>query len=229
MLQHRWLLNTCIILALSLSLVACSSGAAPVQNHLQSRPTATPIPANTVLYQANWSHDFARWHASSGWKLVNGQPQTDLSETTTMTAPYIPAVDNYAVEFRLQVISVPHDGGYYMLWVDKTATRDGYHADILNLLTPGSHVFAIHPLSEVLLDPEDSMGPLYPQVFDYEPGTQWHTYRVEVRGARVDFFINQVRVSRAISQKTKTLSTGPIRLETGKAVLRVDDFRVMTL
>src|SRR5438876_291028 len=90
------------------SLGACSAGTSsttvPPQasvaaaKHLS--PTATPLPAGTVLYQANWSHGLAGWQGTHGWKMVQGQLESNSSGSATFTIPYRPTVSAYAVEVR---------------------------------------------------------------------------------------------------------------------------------
>lgn len=228
-LPHPWLLAA---LCLALILTACSAPASTPAS--QASATTTPTPAgpakNTVLFAANWAQTgLTDWKATRGWKVVKGELQTDLSDEISITAPYMPTVPNYAVEFQVQIVSVPRNGGYFFLSVDQAPNKDGLHADILNLLAPGQHGYATHPLSEVLIDPEESMGSVLTQVRDYEPGPEMRTYRIEVQGNQVDFFIDSNRVSRAASTKTKNLSSGPIRLNAGNAILRVGSFRIIAL
>ena len=101
---------------------------------------------------------------------------------------------------------------------------------MLDLLDSNPHNAATHPLTEVAIDPlEDAKEDPNPETFDYEPGFGWRTYRVEVHGEQVFFFIDGTRVSRAASAKTTVLSNGPIRLICGLAILRVKNFRISSL
>ncbi|HEY4383573.1 MAG TPA: family 16 glycoside hydrolase [Ktedonobacteraceae bacterium] len=217
---------------LLLSLVACSSGtaqqAAPSPTLSQATPTQISTHANTVLFQSDWSKGPGAWKTTSGWKVKNGYIESNLSEKLSLTLPYQPTVANYAVEYRLQVVSVPKDGGQFQLTADKQADKDGYTADVLGLLGPGQHRFAIHPLAEVLVEPEESMES-NAQILDYEPTSEWRLYRVEVQGTRVSLLVDGKPISRASTTRTKALSNGPIHLLSSAAILRISNFRVLTV
>src|SRR6266487_6262713 len=111
-----------VIVLLFFPLGACAGGTPPttVQSQTpvpatrQPSPTSTPLPAGTVLYQANWSHGLTGWPGTHGWEVVQGQLESDTSGSATFTIPYRLSVTNYAVEIRMQIVrSVPPYGGYY--------------------------------------------------------------------------------------------------------------------
>src|SRR5258708_1660100 len=104
------------------SLGACSAGTSsttvppkasvPAARHLS--PTPTPLPAGTVLYQADWSHGLTGWTGAQGWKVVQGQLVSASSGTATFTIPYRPTVSDYALKVHIQIIlSLPPYPGYY--------------------------------------------------------------------------------------------------------------------
>ena len=132
------------------SLGACSAGTSsttgppkasvPAARHLS--PTPTPLPAGTVLYQADWSHGLTGWTGAQGWKVVQGQLVSTSSGTATFTIPYRPTISDYAVEVRIQIVrSVPPYGGYYEIVAPKLPGKDGYHAGVLDLKAPGPRPF----------------------------------------------------------------------------------------
>ncbi|GCE28869.1 hypothetical protein KDA_43530 [Dictyobacter alpinus] len=212
-------------------LVACSPGTTgEVNTSTTPRPTPTKSLAGTVLYQSSWAGGLKVWQATAGWKLAGDYAQTDLGEHRMLTIPYRPTVANYALEFQLQVVEVPKDGGYFIVKADPQSSRDGFQSRILNLLDTKPHGYATHPLVETVIDPDmHQQANVNAQAFDYEPGSQWHTYRVEVSAEQTQFFADNVRISRASSAKTATLSNGPLRLDCGKAILRVKGFEVTAL
>src|SRR5438874_809824 len=108
----RRLLSVLLITFLLL-LVACSGSApsTPSVSPTATIPSTPTIPAGTVLYQADWSHGLAGWQVTGGWKALHGYLQSDGSNTLSLTPTYRPAVPNYAVEVRVQVVSVVNDGG----------------------------------------------------------------------------------------------------------------------
>src|SRR5437763_8751177 len=131
-----------VIVLLLFLLEACSAGTSPTTVRPQTSvpatrqphpsPTATPLPAGTVLYQAHLSHGLAGWPGTHGWKIVQEQLESNSSGSATFTIPYRPAVSDYAVEVRIQVMrSVPPHGGYFLISAPKSPGKDGYHAGIL--------------------------------------------------------------------------------------------------
>lgn len=228
-----------IIGSLLFSLVACSTGtststAVPSQTTTspakQSSPTSTSLPAGIVLYQADWSHGLTGWPGTHGWKVVQGQLESDTSGSATFTIPYQPKVSNYAIEFRLQVVrTMPPYGGNYEIAAPKLPDKDGYNAGVFDLKASGPHPFGLHPQSNVYLNPPSPPSPGNGMPQDYEPGSGWHTYRVEVRGNEVNLLDDGTQIGSASSQQTDTLSNGPIKFNCTLVILRVSDLRILTL
>jgi hypothetical protein len=221
-----------LIVYLIVSLTACSAGTASPKTlpspPAQVDPTPTTLPKGTLLYQSDWSHGLADWRGSAGWKLSQGFLQSDLSNNNFITTPYMPTVPNYAIEVRFQIVSVPRNGGSFVIIADKASGKDGYTAGILGLLGPAPHSQFANPQVQVTLDPTGDMdSPVV--VSDYEPGSAWHTYRVEVKGPEVDFFIDDLRKSNAYSSQTDFLSNGPLRLRTAMAIVHVSSVRITAL
>ena len=108
------------------------------------------------------------------------------------------------------------------------AGKDGYTAGIMNLLGPGPRSQFANPEVEVYLDPIDAMASS-PPVSDYEPGSGVHTYRIEVQGPQVQFFIDDLRRSSVTSSQTDFLSNGPIHLRADQAIVRVFSVRMTAL
>src|SRR5260370_33170199 len=140
------------------SLGACSAGTSattvpPKASVVTARhlsPTPTPLPAGTVLYQADWSHGLTGWTGAQGWKVVQGQLVSDSSGTATFTIPYRPTVSDCAVEVRIQIVrAVPPYGGYYEIVAPKLPGKDGYHAGVPYLKTPRPRPIRGHTQSPV--------------------------------------------------------------------------------
>jgi hypothetical protein len=227
-----------IIGVLLFSLVACSTGtsttAVPSQTTTpsvkQSSPTPTSLPAGTVLYQADWSHGLSGLPGAHGWKVVQGQLENDSSGSATLTIPYQLTVSDYAIEFRLQVVrSLPPYGGNYEMVAPKLQGKDGYNAGIFDLKAPGPHPFGLHPQSSVYLNPPSPPSPASGMPADYEPGSGWHIYRVEVRGNEVNLLDNGTQIGSASSQRTGTLSNGPLEFNCSQVMVRLSDLRILTL
>ncbi len=225
---------------LLLVLAACGAGSSPAQQPVGSSrtlvpttsalPTATSLPAGTVLYQADWSHGLASLQGTHGWKVVRGQLETSTSDPAMLVVPYRPTVINYAIEIRLQIVRLfQTNGGYFTIMASKEAGRDGYQAGVNGLEGSQSRPNGAHPQAQVYIDPISSMaiGSAYP--IDYEPGSEWHTFRVEVQGNEAILLVDGVQIGRASSEKTDLLSNGPIRLSSALLDLRVSSLRIVAL
>ncbi|HLZ58032.1 MAG TPA: hypothetical protein VKR06_13920 [Ktedonosporobacter sp.] len=228
MSRHRCLIHITTIMWLAILLTACSSNAVQSATPTPATPpTPTTPPAGMVLYQADWSHGLSDWQASPGWKVMGNFIQSDASEPLSLTVPYQPASPHYAVEFRLQVVNVLKGGGYFNLETANVAGKAGYQASVSGLLPPGQ-LYAIHPEILTRLLPDDAMD-APARTYDYEPGTDWHTYRVEIKGPAVIFLADNRRWSHASCVDTMSLAYAPIHLKSGSAILRISDFRILTI
>ncbi|HZU68288.1 MAG TPA: hypothetical protein VFA09_13520 [Ktedonobacteraceae bacterium] len=221
-----------LVLFLLVLLCGCSGGnAAPVASTTPTapaRPTPTSLPAGTLLYQSDWSHGLDGWQSTGGWKLMHGMLQSDVGAGEILTSPYMPVVPNYAIEVRYQIISTPVNGGNFAVVADKAPQKDGYTAGILDFHGPAPHSEFSNPEVLVFLNPIDAAGSR-PQISDYESSPGVHTYRIEVQGPEIQFFIDQERKSSATSSQTDFLSNGPIHVRVDKAIIRVFSVRITAL
>lgn len=220
------------VIFLIVALTACSGGNAASKTSVTPtvavHPTPTTLPSGTLLYQSNWSHGLDGWQGAAGWKVAHGMLQSNLSNGDILTSPYTPVVPNYAIEVQFQIVSVPRNGGDFIIVAEKTPGKDGYTAGIMNLLGPGPRSQFANPEVLVYLDPINAMESS-PSVSDYEPGSGRHTYRIEVQGPLVQFFIDDLRKSSVVSSQTDFLSNGPIHLRADQAVVRVFSVRMTAL
>ncbi len=224
----------CLIFLLTACAAGPSATQAPGASPTAAAPTATPqapattLPAGTVLYQASWSHGLSGWQGTHGWKVVNGQLVADSSGPNILAIPYRPTVSDYAVEVRLRVVRLlKPNGGYFTIAAPKTTGKDGYQAGVNNLLGIEPRPNGSHPQAQVFIDPSSSMAPGSALPIDYEPGSGWHIYRVEVLGNEARLLADGVQIGRASSEQTNVLSNGPINLSTALIVLRVSSVRVV--
>lgn len=217
-------------------LAACSSGtgSVPASSSPQAHtPTVvvTPSPtlaAGTVLFQANWSQGLAGWSGTQGWTIVQGQLEVTSGSSAALAIPYKPVVNNYAIEIRLQVVRLLQDhGGNFVLTGAKQNGKDGYQAGVLDLKKPGP--FGSHPQAQALIDPNGDMPMGCCQPIDYEPGSDWHTYRLEVQDNGVRLLDDGTQIAYADSNATDTLSNGPLSLNSTLVVLRVSSLRILAL
>lgn len=237
--KHRspvfWLLVGCLLF----TLVACSGQTsrtsvpptATVHTVVHSTPTATPLPAGTVLYQAEWSHGLESWQGTHGWRVVQGQLETDTSNSTTLLIPYRPQVANYALEMRIQIVRLlqTKGGASFTIFASKASGKDGYKAGPANLLASVTQPFGSHPQVQVFIDPFSDTASSGGLPTAYYVDSQWHTYRVEVQGNAVRLLEDNTQVSYASSTHTNVLSNGPLGLSSELVVLRVSSIRITAL
>jgi hypothetical protein len=231
-LRFPWQLSARILLLCVLAgLAACGST-------LVGAPTATPtvpptvspaVSPGTVLFQSDWSQGLAGSQASDGWTVRDGMLEIDGKDNRTLTIPYQPTARDYAVEFQVQVVNEPEDGGFFRLRAAPTPDASGFRAEVYRIQTPIPHINGDHPTAQVVLDPTDAQDPASVHPTDYEPHTTMRTYHVEVRENTVRFATDSSALSAAVSLKTKTLSHGPLTLECGLAFLRFGSVRIVAL
>ena len=221
------------------SLGACSAGTSSTRVPSQATipgvshpsPTPTPLPAGSVLFNSDWSHGLTGWSQMHAWKLVQGQLESDSSDSATFTIPYKPSVGDYAIEIRMEIVRLLSQtgGSSFDIFATKAPGKAGYQAGVSNILGSAPHPMAAHPQAQVFLDPFDYSGPGngLPNAFFPRPG--WQTYRVEVRGSEAIFLVDGAQVSSATSQHTDTLSNGPLGLSSQMVVLRVSSVRILSL
>lgn len=195
------------------------------------QPTATSLPAGTVLFQANWAQGLSQWQVNGGWKIIGGQLgiENDSSNTETLIIPYRPTVANYAIEIRIEIVRLPQEGGNWEFFAQKQPGKDGYQADVFSLYGTEARPFGQHPSAVVNIDPisDTSAGTGLP--IDYEPGFNWHNYRIEVRDNSAKFLDNGSQIGYANSMTTDALSNGPLGLSCTSVVLRVSSLRILSL
>lgn len=211
--------------------MATTPAASPVEKPAAS-PTAKPattVHAGTLLYQADWSRDLAAWQAGPAWSVTQGNLQLQTADTTSIIIPYKPTVANYALEARVQIVRQLIDhGASFSFFAKPVAGEDGYIAGVSDLRKGPSPAFS-HPQSQIFIDPESSQRENSFRPIDYEPGTEWHSYRIEVRGAQAIWLIDGHGVGTAASEKTLMLSHGPLGLMGTGIVLQISGLRITAL
>jgi len=239
-LQQSPVLLMFLVGFLFFSLGACAAGTSsttvpphatvPATRH--PSPTPTPLPAGIVLYQADWSHGLVGWQETQGWKVVQGQLETDSSGSATLTIPYRPPVSNYAIEIRLRIVQLLSQigGSSFAIFATKAPGKDGYEAGVNTILGTAPHPMAAHPASLVSLDPSDDTAPGSGLPIAYYPRSGWHIYRVEVRGNEARLLVDGIQVGNSVrSERAKVLSNGPLGLSSELLVLRVSSIRILTV
>jgi hypothetical protein len=213
---------------LLLALAACAGGTTTARAPTPTPPlAATATPA--LLYQADWSRGLAGWNASAGWSIVNGAPQSDTGNGRSLTIPYQPSTPDYTVEFDLQILAIPQDGGFYSLNVAPTTSLSGYRTGVFSLRKLGvTRPNGDHPTIFTSIEPEDAMDPntVANSVKDFEPGDSTRTYRVEVAGSAALLYADGRFFTSAASTVSPHLAPGPLVLQCGGVAVRVTGIRV---
>lgn len=224
------------------SLAACSQNAASApasptpRSSLTASPqvqsTSTTPPQGTVIYQADWSHGFAGWQGSSGWSVAHGQLLVNSLHEASIVVPYQPAVPNFAIEFRVQLVHVlTSAGNMFMLYAKSQPQKDGYGAGFVSLEAPKSSENVgqgfYSGFAQVSTDTIEPNSVFSPEI-DFVPGLNWRTYRLEVQGNEVSFYIDGTRSGFSTSAE-EALSNGPLSLDARGLLVRVSSFRITTL
>jgi len=194
------------------------------------QPTPTSLPPGTMLYQADWSQGLSQWQASGGWKVVQGQLEVAANNLSKIIIPYRPTVANYAIEVRLEVVSlIQGEGGYWTIFGQRQPGKDGFQAGALGLKGSEERMSGSHGQAQVYFDPLSAMAPGIGIPNDYDPGFKWHTYRVEVYENSVRLRDNGVSLAYGSSVDADFISNGPIGLECERLVLRIALIRVLAM
>jgi hypothetical protein len=161
-------------------------------------PTTVPptIGAGTMLYSEDGSDNWKGWSGSADWKTLNGALLNDGSYDTntiapTITAPYqVEGTSDYAVEAKINIQrqnqgkSVTSAFGITVRGATNGGTWQGYFALIS---APGAN----EPQAAAFITNnntnfESSILAKCP----FDPGTDVHTYRVEVKGNDIKLLID---------------------------------------
>jgi|GEM_PF-2270784 len=186
-----------------------------------TEPKPEPTPDDSQLaYEADWSSGNDGWNLSAGWAIENGNLVTS-GDASPLLSPFEPQSPNYAVEIEMIVTNLntcderagvfariteaanqPDDG---LVGYAGTACDDEWHIDA------------------VLEDDLESLAS-----GDRTLTSGSHTYRIEVAGEQIRFYIDDAFVGSATDDRwTEAGGTG-IFVE-GTVDVTISAFRVFTL
>lgn len=174
--------------------------------------TASP-PGSPILYQADWSTGLNGWFGSQDWKTLDGMLINDGTHNgigLSITAPYTPNTDDYAVEAEIQVIR-PIGCSSFGIVARADRKETGYQTGINYCEFHGAAFYYMPELGYK----------------EFEPGTDWHTYRLEVKGNTIKFLIDGALVLK--TSDNRYLSGGQVGLWNDEVQLNVRSFKVMKL
>ncbi len=183
-------------------------------------PTSTPLPTPTptrivgVVYQADWSKGWSG-KGSRDWRVANNELVNDGSSYSespdpTILAPYtMAATRDYAVETRVHVIA-----GWpcFDVALRGTSAPDGWHG----------YKAAVCD-QKIRLQANNDILTMVP----FKPGTIWHTYRIEVKGAHLRFFVDGQPL--AETNNTRYSAGGQVGLKSYGTYLEISNFKVIAL
>lgn len=207
-----------------------SSNSSPITS-ITSTPILTPTPSPTpapkpgdVLYQADQS--WSGWSGTKEWNVLNGMLTNDgtgYPGMPTILAPYQLQVSDYAVEANIQVVNW-HRCCYSQFAIVVRASTNSY----------GS--WQGYSVGEDLEDNVPSTaniaadaGHISPSLANapFDPGTAWHTYRIEVKGNTIKLLIDE-GVKFAITDNTY-LSGGQVGFWSYEVQLNISNFKIIAI
>ncbi len=218
-----------------LSLISCASNTSSTQPQgQQTKVSATPtvptsptpsVPKGTVLYRANWSHGMDGWQGPKAWTTVGGQLVTKSVATTSIVVPYKLSVANYAIEARVQFAQMLvniHNG--FIIYANEQPGKDGYQAQMYQFALRGAGMDAPGYIDIAT----DKLIISTFQQHDFQPGSSWHTYRIEVMGDQATLYVDGTESSTSTTQED-AISNGPLGLTGWGIDLRISSFVITAL
>jgi hypothetical protein len=187
-------------------------------------PSPTPLPrSGDVLYRTGKT-GFKKWPLSAEWKYLNGMLVNDGSGNTSTSwirAPYSPgALSNYAVEADIQLIR--DDEGAFGIVVRASGEGDGYWVGVQRSDWTTPRLTASVNIGKA---PELSGSDVAMTSFD--PGSDWHTYRVEVEGNTIRMLVDGGLVVEAIDNRF--LNGGDVGLFSYYRQINIRDFKIIAM
>jgi len=187
-------------------------------------PTPTKPKPGDVLYQAHWKKEATQWNIQGQWQAIDDATLKSSGESENsfvLYAPYKPTTSDYAVEAQIKYQG-PKDILGFLLTdfgiVVQAKNGDGMAAGfdyISNLYITGMKGGR---LNTSMLQEQD---------YDLEHDV-FHTYRVEVKGARILFFLDGKKMLE-VTEQNAPQTPGQIGLRSRNAVITVTSFKVLAL
>lgn len=140
-------------------------------------PTPSPTPPPPTQYVSNWTQGNDGWSGTQDWQVYGGMlhnsgQNNHNGDTPTITAPFQPNQDDYAVEAVFMVPS-PYYNYCFGITVRGDTTGNGSTFGYsVNISCDGSYL-------SITADDGSNGNHIFQAPFD--PGTDWHTIRIEVK------------------------------------------------
>jgi hypothetical protein len=195
-------------------------------NPLIPRALAREPAQQKLVYQTTWLHGKLGWSSSGGgtWLVQNADLSYDGSGESAIMAPIsTKGRSNYAIEVVTQALDHSDYNGTYGFGI---VFRSSAKPDLL------PHSSAPDTLGAGIVNTSAVIAGMYvyPQKLassDFDPGQNWHTYRVEVRGTNIRLLIDGHLAAQTHS--TRFLSRSRVGLFSIDAGVTVKSFKVFAL
>lgn len=185
-----------------------------------------------ILYFTTFKHGLSGWRGTRNmWQVRTHFISTDLSDTTVLVSPFVVRRTNYAVQSKLRVVAWRnqsfHDAIVGILFRSPGVPNYAARSPITDRgLIAGLYRSLGGAQTEVVVKQAYQLGGRYVYA-PYEPGAGWNTYRVEVRGNRMQVLVDG---RRTLSLTTRDSIRGSlVGLVVSNAAVEVKGFRVATL
>ena len=194
-------------------------------------PLTNLPPTEDILYEANWTDGLHGWVGGPDWNVANGLLVGDGHSCSgeDITAPLqTAAVSDFAIEADVRVTHV-NDAAFGCKCfgiAGRCSENGGQLSDIfVNILLAGCDEQPDQRVAKLALVIKGRYVPLVTTLFD--PGFDWHTYRLELKGSEIHLFLDGDVL--AIAKDHRIRSGEHIRMWSHGVQIRVRSLKVVTL
>lgn len=201
-----------------------------------------------VLYEANWSQGADGWHGTyseelpDAWHVIDGTLVLDTGAAYTVYPPVdLAGISNFAVEIEASGSREPRrgrgecrDGG--LAFCGRGAERIGYYATIHTDDAATSGTIAIEYGYPQFLFGQFGNWNLHMDgghtvgvVRGFDPGTAWHTYRLEAQGPQFRLLVDGQLVISAEDDKLPHHQGGRLEIAAWNCSWSIRGFRLIRL
>jgi len=177
-----------------------------------------PNTAVVAICQSGSTDNWSSWSLGSGWKRLSGMLLNDGSNggyngKPTLAAPRScqPKTMDYAVEAKIQVVQFSDQ--YSGFGVPSSPQEPGYSTYIDSGNASGANISVVG--GDVL------------KSAPFNPGTDFHVYRAEVKGNTITFLIDGAAVLSVVDNRF--ISAGEVGLWCANAQIELSSFKVFKL
>lgn len=208
------------------------TGSSSTQTQQTPAPTPSPTPSikpGDVLYQADstWSG----WNGTADWKvsgglLLNDGTYADYNARATIVAPFQAQTADYAIAIQMQVVRPFTTGTIYpcfYITLRGTALSDGWQGYVAVVCANSSNGQAVQIAA---IDTTNNIFDVLSNA-PFDPQNTWHSYRVEVKGTTIKFFVDGGLLLSA--DDSRFLGAGQIGLLSEYMEVKLSSFKVTAL